>query len=47
MKASVENEDVKYDYIIEDGISNVKSGFQVLKNLNYPDSILEKVFSFN
>ena len=47
MKASVENEQVKYDYVIENGISNVKSGFQVLKNLNYPDSILEKVFSFN
>ena len=47
MKASVENEDVKYDYVIENGISNVKSGFQVLKNLNYPDSILKKVFSFN
>ena len=47
MKASVENEDVKYGYVIEDGISNVKSGFQVLKNLNYPESILEKVFSFN
>ena len=47
MKACIQNNDVKYFYVIEDGISNVKSGFQVLKTLNYPQKILEDVFSFN
>ena len=47
MKAKIEEQNVNYYYIVEEGISNVKSGFQVLKKLNYPQEILEKVFSFN
>ena len=47
MKSCLENNNVKYDYLIENGVSNVKSGFQVLKKLNYPKEILDKVFSFN
>lgn len=47
MKSCLENNYVNYDYLIEEGISNVKSGFQVLKKLNYPQKILDQVFSFN
>ena len=47
MKAAIENNEVNYFYVIENGISNVKSGFQVLKTLNYPQKILDDVFSFN
>ena len=47
MKADIENNEVNYFYVIEDGISTVKSGFQVLKTLNYPQKILDDVFSFN
>lgn len=47
MKSCLENNNVNYYYLIEQGISNVQSGFQVLKKLDYPKEILDKVFSFN
>ena len=33
--------DGKYTYELEKGISNVKGGLKVLKDMNYPDEILQ------
>ena len=35
-----ENEDFKYTYKLQEGISDIKGGLKVLKDLNYPQSIL-------
>ena len=38
MKTTIEG---KYTYELEKGISNIKGGLKVLKDMNYPDEILE------
>jgi energy-coupling factor transporter ATP-binding protein EcfA2 len=38
-----ETKDVKYTYKLSDGISQVKCGLQILKNMNYPSNILENL----
>ena len=35
-----ENNDPQYTYKITNGISTVKGGVSVLKNLNYPENII-------
>ena len=39
-----ENKDPVYTYKISNGISNVKGGVSVLKNLNYPKSIIKNTY---
>ena len=38
------NKDPIYTYKISNGISNVKGGVSVLKNLNYPKSIIKNTY---
>jgi DNA mismatch repair ATPase MutS len=42
MKTQKKNDNFEYTYIIEKGISQVKGGFKVLIDMNYPKEILEK-----
>lgn len=37
-----EDGDIKYSYILKDGISKVHGGYQVLRNLDYPPELLEE-----
>ena len=41
MKTIVENYKATYTYKINDGISTIKGGVSVLKQLNYPDNIIK------
>ena len=41
MKTSVVNNDPTYTYKITDGISKIKGGVCVLKQLNYPEEIID------
>lgn len=41
MQTIVENGTLKYKYKLEEGISNVKGGIHVLKDLNYPKEIID------
>ena len=34
------NEDIQYTYVLKNGISEVHGGYQVLKDLEYPDELL-------
>ena len=45
MKTTIDEEtkNVNYVYVIENGISQVKNGIQILKNMNYPDVILNQI----
>ena len=38
-----ETKDVNYTYKLLDGISQVKCGLQILKNMEYPSNILENL----
>jgi hypothetical protein len=40
MKTTNNNNLLTYNYILEEGISNIKGGISVLKQLNYPDEII-------
>jgi hypothetical protein len=40
MKVEEEDKKLIYTYIVEDGISRINGGFQVLKDLKYPDYLL-------
>jgi len=40
MKTVIENDEPKYYYKIEEGISKVKGGITVLKEINYPEEII-------
>lgn len=40
MRVKEEDKKLVYTYIIEDGISKINGGFQVLKDLKYPDYLL-------
>ena len=37
-----ENEELKYTYQMKQGISNIKGGTFVLRQLGYPDEIINK-----
>ena len=37
------NEDFKFSYKIKKGISKIKGGLKVLKDLNYPEEIIDKI----
>ena len=42
MDVSCDNKDnIIYNYLLKDGISDVHGGFHVLQNLDYPDELLE------
>jgi DNA mismatch repair ATPase MutS len=41
MKSEKKNDNFEYTYSLEDGISNVKGGLKVLKDMNYPQEILD------
>ena len=41
MKTLKKNDNFKYTYLIQEGISKVKGGFKVLTDLNYPQEILD------
>lgn len=43
MKITRENGDFKYTYRLFEGISNVKGGIQVLKEMNYPTEIIDSL----
>jgi hypothetical protein len=42
MKTSINEGKLIYKYIITEGISKVKGGLKVLKEMNYPKEILDK-----
>ena len=35
-----DKENIKYTYLLKDGISEVHGGYQVLKDLDYPEEIM-------
>jgi DNA mismatch repair ATPase MutS len=37
---AISDNDFKYTYKVEPGISNIKGGIKVLRDMNYPDEIL-------
>jgi len=41
MKIDTTNNDFKYTYKLKEGISTIKGGIKVLKDLNYPTEIIE------
>ena len=49
MKIEVDNDkyNFKYTYKLEKGISSIKGGFKVLKDLQYPDSLLKSILDIS
>lgn len=41
MKTIKKNDNFEYTYLLEEGISNIKGGLKVLKDMNYPQEILD------
>ena len=41
MKTLKKNDNFEYTYLIEAGISKIKGGLKVLKDMNYPKEILD------
>jgi hypothetical protein len=41
MKSLIKNDNFEYTYLIERGISKIKGGLKVLKDMNYPQEILD------
>jgi hypothetical protein len=41
MKTVKQNDNFEYTYLLEEGISNIKGGLKVLKDMNYPQEILD------
>jgi DNA mismatch repair ATPase MutS len=39
------NNELNYKYILEKGISDVKGGIIVLKQMNYPKEIIENTYN--
>jgi hypothetical protein len=35
------HEKIEYTYLLKKGISSVKGGFQVLRDMNYPSEIIQ------
>ena len=46
MDTTIEEDNVHHSYKISEGISDVRCGFQVLKQLEYPGEILDNLASF-
>jgi DNA mismatch repair ATPase MutS len=42
MEIETHDDDLKYKYKILPGISNIKGGIKILKNLDYPEYIINK-----
>ena len=42
MEAIKNNNQIQYTYKFNEGISNIKGGINVLRDLNYPDKIINK-----
>ena len=40
MKTIIHNNNFEYTYVIDSGISNIKGGIKVLRDMNYPTEIL-------
>jgi DNA mismatch repair ATPase MutS len=47
METVEENNKLYYKYILQEGISEVKGGFKVLSDMNYPSEIIEKTNKYN
>jgi hypothetical protein len=47
MKTHIKNEKLLYKYKIDKGISTIKGGLEVLKQLNYPDKMISKANKFD
>jgi DNA mismatch repair ATPase MutS len=47
MNTEKHGKDFKYTYLLKDGISNIRGGFKVLSDMNYPKEILEKTENMN
>jgi hypothetical protein len=45
MKTDINDGEIKYKYIIVEGISKIKGGLKVLKEMNYPKEILDKTMN--
>ena len=41
MKTIINNDNIEYTYLIQDGISKTKGGLRVLRDMNYPKEILD------
>ena len=46
MQVKTQKKDFIYTYKIVNGISKIKGGIKVLKDLNYPDEILKECNSY-
>jgi len=47
MQTNYVNDQLKYTYVLQDGISEIKGGLKVLKDMNYPTEILNKTENKN
>ena len=45
MKTTIKNNNPNYTYKITKGVSDVKGGVSVLKQLNYPNKIIESTMN--
>jgi DNA mismatch repair ATPase MutS len=45
METYVQNEKQKHTYKIKNGISKIKGGIMVLKDLGYPEEIVKNAFN--
>jgi DNA mismatch repair ATPase MutS len=45
MKTIIKNDNIEYTYLIQDGISKIKGGLIVLRDMNYPKEILDNTKS--
>ena len=46
MKTIKKNDSFEYTYLLEEGISTIKGGLKVLKDMNYPQEILDNTNTF-
>jgi DNA mismatch repair ATPase MutS len=42
----LENKEFKYTYKLSDGISNIKGGVKVLRDLEYPEPIISETENY-
>jgi energy-coupling factor transporter ATP-binding protein EcfA2 len=47
MKTILTNNKIEYTYLLEKGISEIKGGFKVLYDMNYPKEITNKINQYN
>ena len=45
MYSTTEKDKIKYNYKMKKGVSKIKGGIHVLRDLDYPDSIVNKSFN--